>query len=175
MFNCRSLKCKFNLHLVVLVWFFLLGATASGQISAGIGGVYGSDIQQFAPNLRAYYFPNEALCFGPEVAWFPSVTENLVERQLTELNLTGHYVFEAGARLGLYPLFGLNYSIEREKDRESTHTESAFGANLGAGFHVAFNRVIPFAEYKYVTGALSQQAVSIGILFILKNEQNHSE
>lgn len=176
----RIVNLKKNIVQVSLVLICSITfSNAYSQFAIGLGGAYGTDIEQFAPNLRVYYFPNEKICFGPEIAYFPSITEKIhgieVEKQLTEYNLTGHYIFELSPKLGVYPLFGLNYSVEKETEYEDEHkiemTEDAFGANLGAGLHLALGRFLPFAEYKYVTGNLRQHAFSIGVLFTFEKEE----
>jgi len=170
------IKQKINVvYLSVALLFTLLFSNLNAQIAIGAGGVYGTDIEQFAPNLRAYYFPNEKICFGPEVAWFPEISEGEVERQLTEFNITGHYIFEVHHKVGAYPLFGFNYSIEKETEHDEEITEEALGLNLGAGLHLSYGRFLPFVEYKYVTGDLSQHAFSAGVLFILfdRKKQKH--
>lgn len=144
------------------------------QFAAGLGAVYGSDIDQFAPNLRVYLFPNDKICFGPEIAWFPSKTHDGIDRQLTEYNFSAHYVFELTHHLAAYPLLGVNYSVEKESGHGETHTESALGANLGGGVHLVFGRFLPFAEYKYVASELSQHVISIGALFTLSGSHKKS-
>ncbi|MCZ6520372.1 MAG: hypothetical protein O6848_02605 [Bacteroidetes bacterium] len=154
--------------------FLGLPLILNAQIALGLGGTYGSDIDQFAPNFRAYYFPTHHICFGPEYSWFPSIESNDVKRQLTEFNLTGHYLLEISHRTALYPLTGLNYSREKETENGEEETTDAFGLNLGAGVHFAYGRVLPFAEYKYIFSDLSQHVISIGILIVVQ-EKGQSE
>jgi len=168
----RMSLLKYFGSVLALVGFPMM---VSAQIALGVGGTYGSDIDQFAPNFRAYYFPNEVICFGPEYSWFPSIESNEVKRQLTEFNLTGHYIFEVSHTMGVYPLTGLNYSREKETEHGEEETTDAFGLNLGAGVHFAYGRVLPFAEYKYIFSDLSQHVISIGILIVLQEKDQPEE
>ncbi len=143
---------------------------------AGVGASYGDDIEQYAPNIRLYYFPSHKICFGPEFALFPTVKEGQVERKLTEYGISGHYIFQLNEYIGLYPLAGLNYAIETENFQDVVEEKTAFGANLGGGFHLEFGRYFPFAEYKYVASSLSQNVISVGLLInigITKENTHH--
>ena len=163
--------------LLFMLFFVGLFSKGYSQFMAGFGGSYGDDINQFAPNVRVYYFPNHKICFGPEFAHFPSIKEGDVERELTEYGISGHYIFRLNSYLGFYPLIGINYSIEKEKEIGLEGETYSIGANLGAGFHLEFGRYFPFAEYKYVASGLPQNVFSIGVLINVKNqdgEKSHS-
>ncbi len=148
-------------------WF--AGAGASLEPSEELLGV----------NLRGYYGPNEVFCFGPEISIFPyqEVSEE-EELSLIDLNVNAHYVFEIAHGLGLYPIGGINYSIENTRGTVSGNTEeariSALGLNYGAGLHFNLNKVFVYAEYKGVIGELSAPFITAGIIFDLsKNESEH--
>lgn len=142
----------------------------------GAGATYGSDIQQIAPNFRIYYGVNERFCFGPEYSYFPSKNKEGYDVQLNEYGLVAHYIFEIKEKVGVFPLIGLNYSVEKEKMNEERNTTEAFGASFGLGFHMSFNNFLPYAEYKYITGELSQSTVSIGLIYNLRiGKKKHSD
>ena len=141
----------------------------------GIGISYGDDIQQYAPNLRLYYFPNHKICFGPEFAFFPETRERDVETKLTEYGFTGHFILNVTESLGIYPLLGLNYAVETEKSFGLHEETTSFGANLGAGLHLELENYFPYLEYKYVASGLAQNVVSIGILITIRNRKHESE
>ena len=50
--------------------------------------------------------------------------------------------------------------------------KTAWAANFGLGFHVPFNRVVPFAEYHFTTGKLEEHVLSGGIFYIFKKEES---
>jgi len=152
--------------LVLIIGFFCTLCSVKSQ-SIMVGGAvsYGSDINQFAPNIRVYYGPSEHLCFGPEFSYFPKVMKGHESIQLNEYGFVAHYIFDLKEKIGLYPLLGINYGLERSIISKSIHTEDSFGAAIGAGFHLYWNNILPFAEYQYITGRLSQSKVSIGIIY----------
>ncbi|NOQ71120.1 MAG: outer membrane beta-barrel protein [Crocinitomix sp.] len=148
----------------------------SQSIMFGAGGSYGTDIQQFAPNFRIYYGLTEHICFGPEFSYFPSIKHEEVDVQLTEYGFVAHYIFEIKHKAGIYPLIGINYSVENETHNEESHTTSAWGASMGLGVHFNFKNLLPFAEYKFITGELSQSTLSLGLIYNLHfGQKKHSE
>jgi len=165
---------KTIVFVIVLIGFY---QSSIAQIMLGFGGSYGDDIQQFAPNFRVYYFPNHKICFGPEFAHFPRIKEREQERELTEYGFTGHYIFNVNERVGVFPLVGLNYAIERERELDQFEEESSFGLNIGGGIHIEYDRYFPYVEYKYVASRLAQSVFSIGVLINInepvKEENNH--
>ncbi len=128
-------------------WFFGVGPTL--EINESL----------FGANIRAYYGPNEELCFGPEVSIFPFQQVNEEEEiSLLDLNINAHYVFEIAHGLGVYPISGINYSIENIRFLESPEEEeriAAIGLNYGAGLHFNFNKIFLFAEYKGILSELT--------------------
>ena len=162
---------RIKIVLAILFCFGLI-QKSNAQIMIGAGGSYGDDIQQFAPNLRIYFFPNHKICFGPEFAYFPKIKEGGIEKELTEFGISGHYIFKLSESIGFYPLVGINYAIETERELDIHEEKTSLGLNLGGGFHLEYGRFFPFAEYKYVTSDLAQSVFSIGVLFnISKTEK----
>jgi hypothetical protein len=161
----------------VSMLFLLLTSVCNGyaqSIMFGVGGTYGTDIQQSAPNFRLYYGLNEHICFGPEYSYFPTKSHHNSDVQLSEYGFVAHYIFEVAEKAGLYPLVGLNYSVEKESHQEESITHDAFGASVGLGFHLMVKNVLPFAEYKFITGPLSQSTFSIGLIYHLSlGEKEH--
>ena len=94
------------------------------------------------------------------------------EKSVFEFNINGHYIFELfEERLGVYPLFGINYTIEDteltnlisgEKEQEN---ENFWGANIGGGFHVPIKNFAPFVEYHFITGQLGESVFTVGVLY----------
>ncbi|MFT5819809.1 MAG: hypothetical protein ACI8ZM_001034 [Crocinitomix sp.] len=159
------------LKFIKIIGIVALLATSKAGFSQslmfGVGGSYGADIQQFAPNFRIYYGLTEHICFGPEYSYFPSIKHGDTDVQLSEYGFVGHYIFEVKHIAGIYPLIGINYSVENEVHNEESHTTSALGASMGLGVHFNFKNFLPFAEYKYITGKLSQSTFSVGLIYNL--------
>lgn len=147
----------------------LLCAQGKWGWDVAAAGMYAKDIDAFGPQIRAYFLVNEHICFGPEFGGFSfSHSDGSGETgtiDLFELNLNIHYVFEFGHRFGAYPLAGLNWSSERE----AGHSRNEIGINMGTGFHVFANRWVPFAEYVYLAGDLSDHKFILGTYFIIKD------
>lgn len=159
--------------LISLLLLLISSLLSNAQsIMIGAGGSYGTSIEQFAPNFRLYYGLNEHLCFGPEFSYFPTSIHGDESIQLTEYGFVAHYIFELKEHIGIYPLLGINYSVEESNHLGSIHTQNVFGASIGAGIHMNIKNIYPFIEYKYLTGALSQNSFSLGIIynFHLKHE-----
>ena len=159
----RSLK-----SLLIVALLTINSSGFSQSLMFGFGGTYGTDIQQFAPNFRIYYGLSHEICFGPEYSYFPSTKHGDYDVQLNEFGWVIHYIFHVKEKAAVYPLLGLNYSIEKESINESMHQTSALGAAFGLGFHWNADRFLPFIEYKFITGKLSQSTISMGLIYNLK-------
>ena len=159
-----------NNNLLLILLLFISFNSISQGIVPSLGATYGTEIKTVGANLRAYYFFNHHICLGPEISYFPKHNLHHKDVSLLELNITGHYVFEITEQLGFYPLTGINYSIEKETAHNETLSHNALGINLGAGLHYKLNNILPFIEYKYITGDLSQNVYSAGILIMLEKK-----
>lgn len=152
----------------------VLGITrqANAQLLVGGGPLYGDDIQELGANLRLYTFIGDKICFGPEFTAFgkhdATIDGEQAELSLWEVNFNGHYIFEVGEGLGLYPVAGLNYSKETETiEGHDDVVEDALGVNLGFGVHYELNKLILYTEYDRLFSDLSQNSFTIGVLFHL--------
>ncbi len=136
------------------------------SIMFSAGGSYGTNIEQFAPNVRLYYGLNEHICFGPEYTYYHMKNNDTEKSALDEVGFVVHYIFEIGESIGAYPVVGINYSLEKEYHHNTLeHQKNAFGTSVGAGIHGKIKHFMPFAEYKYITGQLSQHTFSVGIIY----------
>ncbi len=131
-------------------------------------------------NTRIYYGPNDHFCFGPEVSFFPyQEIDNEYELKVTELNFNAHYIVELTHDFGIYPLSGINLTIEKERLIEVTDEnkeEDGFGLNYGLGIHYNLGKLFAFAEFKGVTGKLKDEFMTIGVIFLFskpKDKQEH--
>ena len=128
------------------------------SVTVGLGTSYSLNLETIGINSRVYYNLGEHICFGPEFSFFKKD-----EEKVYDIDIIGHYIFETKLA-GLYPLIGLNYTIE-----ESTHhTEKEFGVVFGAGAHRNFNKITVFAEYAHVESDLKDDFITIGLMLNFK-------
>lgn len=149
---------------------FSFSQVAPPTIMPGFGPTYSIGLETPGINVRTYYAVDHHFCFGPEISFFLPATHGDIETRLFEANLNLHYIFELSHRWGVYPLGGINYSIETERDlnHNSSHALDFFGANVGAGFHYVRGPLLFFAEYKYLISDLSDHFPTVGVLYNLK-------
>ncbi len=158
--------------LVTLSMTLLLSSLHAQSLSAGGAFVYGDDIEEFGINFRSYYnLPDERFCFGPELTFFRDHEEEhdgeTLTKSLWEVNLNGHFIFELSEKWGIYPLTGLNVSIESERspDINGELTETKLGLNLGGGIHRVAGPVVIFAEYDHLVSVLNQNTLTLGLFY----------
>lgn len=170
---------NFGGFLAILVLLGSLPLAAQQGYMLGIGPTLELDQRLIGANGRFYYGPNEHFCFGPEISFYPyQEIDEGYELQITELNLNAHYVFEATHKLGVYPLAGINYTIENERLTalaEEQEDEKEFGFNYGFGAHYNLKHFFVFAEFKGIIGQLSDEFVTLGIIFPLSKSQETQE
>lgn len=143
----------------------------------GIGPTLAPTNSLTGGNARVYYGTDPKFCFGPEISIFPyQTTTDQLEDRLFEANLNAHYLFELAHRLELYPLSGINYTIETERStvdlEEEEHT--APGINVGLGLHYSFGQVLFFSEFKSVIGELNDVFFTLGTVIMLKRYEGSS-
>jgi len=142
------------------------------SILVGFGPTLELSESLYGINSRFYYGINEAFCFGPEVSYFPyQDIDNGIETAIIDLNVNAHYIFELNKKMGLYPLSGINYTIEKERlieDNDESEQEEAFGINYGVGIHYTFNNLFIFSEFKGVLGQLNAEFITVGVIFNFK-------
>jgi hypothetical protein len=155
------------MRALILSLFLLVTGTVSAQrYSIGLATAYGNEVETFGYQLRAYYNVDHKTCFGPEFTYFPKTTELIggqkVDVSLTEYNFNGHHHLYFGLEhLGIYPLGGFNYSIEKVGDEQ----ETALGLNIGVGLHYSKKKWTFFTEVIHLTGDLSEETFVFGIFF----------
>jgi len=157
-------------------------ALAQENFVVGVGSSLELDENIFGANLRAYYGVNEQLCFGPEVSYFPyQEIDEEYQLSIVDLNVNAHYIFEINHKLGIYPLSGINYTIEKERlieDKDRSIQIEELGLNYGLGLHYNFGSFYLFGEFKGIIGQLNDHFITIGAIFSLKrfkNKTNHKE
>ena len=125
---------------------------------------YSKNLDAIGPQLRAYILVDEALCYGLEYSRFNFSHEDH-KGTFDELNFNGHYVFHIGHKYGVYPLGGINWSSEMI----DSHRVNAWGFNAGGGAHVFLGKWVPYLEYLYTSGDLSDQKFILGTYFIIRD------
>lgn len=145
----------------------------------GFGGALELGQELIGANARFFYGVNEAFCFGPEISFFPyQDTEEGFQESIIDLNINAHYIFEVTHKLGLYPLSGINYTIEKERlviNNDESETENEFGINYGFGAHYIISRSFVFAEIKGVIGQLSGEFITAGVISHLNKSTSKKE
>ena len=163
--------------------FFATCCLSAQSISVGGGIPYNVELDRLGLNARGYYNIGKHFCFGPEYSIFLPKRETIGDENkkvlVSEVNLNAHFIFEINELLAFYPLVGLNYTREFEKvtylsdGRMESKGYNFYGANLGAGFHVALPKFVPFFEYEYVIGDLEEHIFIVGLFFNLSEENEH--
>ncbi|WP_109621884.1 hypothetical protein [Sediminitomix flava] len=128
-----------------------------GSITLGVGAALSSELGTVGINGRLYYNIGEHICFGPEFTYFK---KNEIE--LYDMDFVFHYIFETPI-VGIYPVVGLNYTIEKELDHH--HEEDAFGVLWGVGVHRNIKNITILGEFTRVESSLSDSFVSLAILY----------
>ena len=159
--------CQISLILIVCKT-----AVSQENFIIGVGSTLEFNESIFGANLRAYYGINKQFCFGPEVSYFPyQDIDEEYQLSIVDLNFNAHYIFEIDHKLGIYPLSGINYTIEKERlieDKDRTAQEEEFGLNYGLGVHYNFGHFFLFGEFKGIVGQLNDHFVTVGAIFSIK-------
>ncbi len=156
---------------------------ASAQEVLVVGGGPSIELENslYGINGRLFYGPNERFCFGPEVTYFPyQEIDEENELSVIDLNVNAHYFFELAPELEIYPLTGVNFTIEQERllaNDDEVEEESDFGINYGIGIHYNFGKLYVFSEFKGILGKLNDEFITVGVLFSLKShaKEEHAE
>ena len=165
----------------VQLWLFFLATSVSGQIGwmGGLGPSLEVDEGFYGINARVFYGINEHICFGPEVTFFPfQELDEEADASILDANFNIHYIFEVSHKLGIYPLSGINYTIETERFSEglpNSQTENDFGINYGFGAHYKIKHSFVFAEFKGIVGKLSDEFITVGVIFPLSKNKEQKE
>jgi len=138
------------------------------SFSLGLAGTYGLAFSGAGINGRAYYNVTEQFCLGPEVSILSAH-----DKSLTDINLVAHYIVDVKG-IGIYPVGGVNYSIETENDEDhGSHTKKAWGLVTGVGMHRNFKRFTLFTEYSHHFSSIPDDLVALGALITFHPKKNH--
>ena len=128
------------------------------SFSFGLGLPYSFNAEGVGINSRLYYNIGHSLCFGPEFSYFKTD-----ELEIMDIDFIVHYIFETPIT-GIYPLAGVNYTLEEAHG----HEEKAAGLVFGAGLHRNFYKLTLFAEYAHVQSDLADDFITLGFMFTFK-------
>ena len=172
-------------YVITFLLLFTISSLSAQKFALGGGVPFNVSTEAVGLNLRAYYNLNEKICFGPELSYFFPTTEihedEEIGTKVIEFNFNAHYIFELTHKIGIYPVIGLNYTIEKEEikylNEERTEDEyhRTFGMNIGGGFHIPLSKFTPFAEYEYVLGDLKEHIITLGVFFHLSHHEEGEE
>lgn len=170
---------KRNLPLLIMFVLSLSASTALAQISsAGLGLMYGSEIEQLGVRGDVVYQINEDFRAVADLGiFFPEKTDfgGGVESKVTwwEINANGNYLYYRDDSRGFlaYALAGLNFSTVKVSFEGTTpasnieDSETEVGVNIGTGMEYALGFANLFAEVKYVLGDADQLNLGLGFRF----------
>lgn len=162
--------------IFISIIFLLLTAFCKAQhneITIASGSVYGTDIKEAGLSFGIGFTNTHHLSLGTEVSFFPKHKLNEENISLFELNVLTHYIVDVNKHLMIYPLIGINYSVENEEKHEVYEHTKAFGLDVGAGIHYKLNHFIPFFEYKDIIGLLHQHTYSVGIMYSIESHHKN--
>jgi hypothetical protein len=128
------------------------------SFSIGIAPQYALHIESMGAHARFNYNMGESFCFGPEVSYFDNGHETLLD-----LDVVAHYIFET-KWVGIYPVAGLNYAMEKV----GQHQEKNMGAVFGAGVHRNFKSFTGFLESTRVENRKDDWLFTLGIIYRFK-------
>ena len=168
---------EFKNRLLIFILLFICISQVNAQEGAlivGGGATYEVANSSAGINGRFYYGLSEPFCFGPEISFFPYQEINKeYESSIIDLNFNAHYIFEVNHKIGVYPLSGLNYTIERERLIDNNNTEieeKKIGLNYGIGSHYSIGKSFVFLEFKGIIGKLNDEFITLGVIFNLQKE-----
>ncbi|HEX5171566.1 MAG TPA: outer membrane beta-barrel protein [Cyclobacteriaceae bacterium] len=166
-------KALFTLLLAGFICF-----TASAQTQTRVGGLLGfgtdSDYGNVGIGGIAEFLLNEKMAISPSLVFFFPKDESGVKFSLWELNANFNYYFLDESSVSLYGLAGLIFQGAKVKYEylgdSYSDSDTNVGLNLGIGsnFHVSNDKILPFAELKYVITDADQLEIFAGVKFNLK-------
>ena|SRR5690625_3011587 len=162
------MKNRYTYSLAFLFTFFLIAGvqssqaqlvTQEGDITAGAGLSYGTDIEEIGLTVQAYYaFTNEIRGGGSFTYYFTGDNWNA-----NEFNVDVHYLFRNEDGLILYGLGGLNFSTVSVSFMGQSNSETDTGLNIGGGVEYDLGSVYLFGEPKFTIGGFEQLQLTAGV------------
>ena len=158
----------------IVAFLFFVVTEASAQMSAGVGVVFGTDINNIGFSANGKYEFNEKWSATPSFTYFLkkdyvnwSALDLDANYQLTEIDKLG----------GLYAIGGLNVTFFKVKydldfgefgDYSGSASGSDAGVNLGLGLNVPAGEKTAIApEIKYTLGGANYLRLGVKVMFSL--------
>lgn len=137
--------------------------SAQAQFKAGVGLMYGSEVEQLGIRVDGVYTINEQFRGVADFGYYFPDDVGGVDYDWWELNLNGNYIFHSDAEKGLigYALAGLNFFNFSQGD----FSGDEIGLNIGAGLEYNLDFAELFAEAKFVLGDADQLNIGAGLRF----------
>lgn len=160
-----------------LIGLLFIGEANAQLTKAGVGLMYGSEIEQLGLRGDLSYQINEEFSIVGDLGiYLPDETDLGNGNELTitwwELNANAHYQFyiDEAEEFTAYGLGGLNLTNVRVKADgpnvgSGSESETELGLNLGAGAEYQLNFAKLFGELKFVVGDADQLNLAIGLRF----------
>ncbi len=148
-----------------------LAANAQTRVGGLLG--YGSEIESAALGGVAEFMINDNMGISPQLVFFFGKKEGGIKHSLWEINGNFNYYFMQD-EVDLYGLAGLNFASYKIKydvpgfgSGSTSDSEIGLNLGLGANFHVSNDKILPFAELKYVISDFDQLCIFAGVKFNL--------
>jgi len=133
---------------------------AHQSMSIGLGAEYTTIFNITGFNTKVYYNVGEKFSLGAEFSHFQK------NKEIFDYNLVALHIFET-PWIGVFPLIGGNYTQEKKE----IETKSAFGIVVGAGMHRNFEHFTLVVEYSRVFSELSDEFITLGVMFNINVNQ----
>lgn len=172
--NQKLTMKKLITFLFTALFTVLIYSDSHAQFTkAGVGLMYGSEIEQLGIRGDAVYVINEEFRVVGDLGFF--FPEEIGNTTFTwwEINANANYIFHADEEQGLtaYGLGGLNYTTLRYKfddgNGSASSSTSEVGLNLGAGLEYGLDFADLFGELKFVLSDADQLNIGVGLRFPL--------
>jgi len=153
----------------------VISLTATAQTPIRVGGLlgFGSEIESLALGGVAEFMIKENMGISPQLVFFFGKDQGEFKTSLWELNANFNYYFMQ-EEVDLYGIGGINIASWKTKtdfnffdNYEVSGTELGLNLGLGANFHVSNEKILPFAELKYVISDFDQLCIFAGVKFSL--------
>ncbi len=177
-----KLTTKFLL-LTLVFGFVLMTSKVQGQAAVGGGLAFGTEIESVGINVNGTYMITDNIALAPSlIYWIPKSYFADYKLKWFEVDLNGHYYFDAGGNVKPYALAGLNFSFITVPVLDWTggwlgggsfttknSTTTKVGLNLGGGVEFDIDAPIkPFGQINYtIIDSFDQLVIMAGVRFPL--------
>lgn len=161
--------------LTLLASLFFIGvlATNAQDLDVKLGYTYGFEIEKGGLRFDGQYGVTDEIDVAAGLSFFfpekGTVAGTDYKSNVWMIDFDGHYNFDLGNGLNVYPLTGLNFSTFRSKVGDTSDSTTKFGVNIGGGAQFKFSDPLgAFLELKYILGDADQAVMGVGLTYSLK-------